>query len=165
MDCRNYEFQTRNKQQLGFRFTRFRDIYPVCWGTELLLGFYPRASNYWHYVTKKFPRELFRDVYQIRYIEVLKDTRGCEYSKKRNRKGITLSKKKKVYKLAFNDECNYIAGEPFKQQKSLDLVSEFDNSKHLCMENKNSCFVLLEGFWSCVCLLLSCFIMCIFIKK
>lgn len=116
MDCRNNEFQTRNKQQLGFRFTRFRDIYTVCWGTALLLVFYLRASNYWHYITKKFPRELFRDVYQIRYIEVLKETRGYEYSKKRNRKGITLSKKK-VNRLAFNDECNYIAGEPFKQKK------------------------------------------------
>lgn len=58
-----------------------------------------------------------------------------------------------------------LLGSLLKNKKSLDLVSEFDNSKHLCMENKNSCFVLLESFWSCVCLLLSCFIMCIFIKK
>lgn len=32
---------------------------------------------------------------------------------------------------------------------SLDLVSDFDNSKHLCLGNRNSYFVL-KGFWGYV---------------
>lgn len=32
-------------------------------------------------------------------------------------------------------------------KKKLDLVSDFDNSKHLCMGNRNSYFVL-KGFWA-----------------
>lgn len=36
-----------------------------------------------------------------------------------------------------------------KEKKgSLDLVSDFDNSKHLCVEIRNSCLVLLKGSWA-----------------
>lgn len=71
---------------------------------------------------------------------------------------ILLSGKKKKYLVSIQCECNYIAGEPFL--KSLDLVSDVDNSKHLCLETRNSCFVLLKGFYGCVYLFLSSF-MCV----
>ena len=93
-------------------------VHSVCRGTEILLVFYLQTSNYWHYVTGKFPRELFRDVCPTRCVEVLRHEM-VEYSKEKSRKDITLSLKNKyVNSVPFNGECNHIAGEPFTKKKN-----------------------------------------------
>ena len=43
-----------------------------------------------------------------------------------------------INQIVFEDECNYIAMKHFKQKNkktNWDLVSDFDNSKNLCIEN------------------------------